>query len=134
MSSLRWKALAIAVTSLVLCFSREIESSLSLSDKIIELPGQPQVGFQQYSGYVAVDEKQRRALFYYFAEAETDPASKPLVLWLNGGVLLFVLIICLVTEKMKECGGEGMVCVVLFFSFLFSPWTHLSPVNSFPIW
>ncbi|RVW77994.1 Serine carboxypeptidase-like 45 [Vitis vinifera] len=51
----------------------------------LELPGQPQVGFQQYSGYVAVDEKQQRALFYYFAEAETDPAIKPLVLWLNGG-------------------------------------------------
>ncbi|RZB68288.1 Serine carboxypeptidase-like 45, partial [Glycine soja] len=25
------------------------------------------------------------ALFYYFAESEIDPASKPLVLWLNGG-------------------------------------------------
>ncbi|CBI35664.3 serine carboxypeptidase-like 45 [Vitis vinifera] len=85
MSSLRWKAMAIAVTLLLLCFSREVESSLSLSDKILELPGQPQVGFQQYSGYVAVDEKQQRALFYYFAEAETDPAIKPLVLWLNGG-------------------------------------------------
>ncbi|WJZ81792.1 hypothetical protein VitviT2T_001612 [Vitis vinifera] len=77
--------MAIAVTLLLLCFSREVESSLSLSDKILELPGQPQVGFQQYSGYVAVDEKQQRALFYYFAEAETDPAIKPLVLWLNGG-------------------------------------------------
>ncbi|KAJ9709981.1 hypothetical protein PVL29_001455 [Vitis rotundifolia] len=85
MSSLRWKAMAIAVTLLLLCFSREVESSLSLSDKIQELPSQPQVGFQQYSGYVAIDEKQQRALFYYFAEAETDPATKPLVLWLNGG-------------------------------------------------
>ncbi|KAG4925262.1 hypothetical protein JHK87_050802 [Glycine soja] len=25
------------------------------------------------------------ALFYYFVESKTDPASKPLVLWLNGG-------------------------------------------------
>ncbi|KAF2288361.1 hypothetical protein GH714_007051 [Hevea brasiliensis] len=54
-------------------------------DRIVQLPGQPQVGFQQYSGYVTVDEKNQKALFYYFAEAETDPASKPLVLWLNGG-------------------------------------------------
>nr|XP_004241645.1 serine carboxypeptidase-like 45 [Solanum lycopersicum] len=54
-------------------------------DKIILLPGQPQVGFQQFSGYVTVDDKKQRALFYYFVEAETDPASKPLVLWLNGG-------------------------------------------------
>ncbi|XP_019162098.1 PREDICTED: serine carboxypeptidase-like 45 [Ipomoea nil] len=54
-------------------------------DKITSLPGQPKVTFQQYSGYVAVDQKQERALFYYFAEAETQPDSKPLVLWLNGG-------------------------------------------------
>ncbi|ONK63869.1 uncharacterized protein A4U43_C07F19770 [Asparagus officinalis] len=27
----------------------------------------------------------QRSLFYYFAEAEADPSSKPLVLWLNGG-------------------------------------------------
>ncbi|KAI5335183.1 hypothetical protein L3X38_025316 [Prunus dulcis] len=41
--------------------------------------------FQQYAGYITVDEKQQRSLFYYFVEAETDPASKPLVLWFNGG-------------------------------------------------
>ncbi|KAG5556020.1 hypothetical protein RHGRI_006604 [Rhododendron griersonianum] len=59
--------------------------SLSESDRIQILPGQPQVSFQQFGGYITVDEKQYRALFYYFVEAETDPASKPLVLWLNGG-------------------------------------------------
>ncbi|KAL8123229.1 serine carboxypeptidase-like 45 isoform X2 [Apium graveolens] len=67
------------------CFTR-IECSLSDCDKITQLPGQPQVGFQQFSGYVTVDSNKReRALFYYFVEAEIDPASKPLVLWLNGG-------------------------------------------------
>ncbi|CAB4316692.1 unnamed protein product [Prunus armeniaca] len=60
-------------------------NSLPEADKITSLPGQPQVSFQQYAGYVTVDEKQQRALFYYFVEAETDAASKPLVLWLNGG-------------------------------------------------
>lgn len=60
-------------------------SPLSGLDRIVRLPGQPQVGFQHYSGYVTVDEKKQRALFYYFAEAEIQPASKPLVLWLNGG-------------------------------------------------
>ncbi|RXH92268.1 hypothetical protein DVH24_033164 [Malus domestica] len=61
------------------------ENSLQEADKIKRLPGQPQVNFQQYAGYVTVDEKQGRSLFYYFVEAQTDPASKPLVLWLNGG-------------------------------------------------
>lgn len=73
---------------LLLIFSSfmEIEGSLYHSDKITQLPGQPQVGFQQFSGYVTVDDKKQRALFYYFVEAEIDPASKPLVLWLNGGM------------------------------------------------
>ncbi|CAK7340280.1 unnamed protein product [Dovyalis caffra] len=57
----------------------------AVDDKILSLPGQPRVSFQQYAGYVIVDENQDRALFYYFVEAESDPASKPLVLWLNGG-------------------------------------------------
>lgn len=64
------------------------ESSLSLADKIIMLPGQPLVWFQQFSGYVTVDDKKQKSLFYYFVEAEVDPVSKPLVLWLNGGLKL----------------------------------------------
>ncbi|CAL1374421.1 unnamed protein product [Linum trigynum] len=55
------------------------------SDRIVKLPGQPKVSFQQYAGYVTVDEIQGRKLFYYFVEAETNSTSKPLVLWLNGG-------------------------------------------------
>ncbi|XP_058077424.1 serine carboxypeptidase II-3-like [Magnolia sinica] len=56
-------------------------------DKIIKLPGQPEnIDFAHYGGYVTVDEKTGRALFYYFAEAvEFHHASKPLLLWLNGG-------------------------------------------------
>ena len=61
------------------------EASLAAFDKINKLPGQPPVGFQQFSGYVTLDAKKKRALFYYFVEAETNPSSKPLVLWFNGG-------------------------------------------------
>ncbi|CAI8586008.1 unnamed protein product [Vicia faba] len=60
-------------------------NSFSESDKISSLPQQPKVEFQQYAGYVTVDEVQKRSLFYYFVEAEVEPASKPVVLWLNGG-------------------------------------------------
>lgn len=52
---------------------------------ITQLPSQPHVEFHQFSGYVTIDEKNQRALFFYFAEAEKDAVSKPLVLWLNGG-------------------------------------------------
>ncbi|KAM3246321.1 serine carboxypeptidase-like 45 isoform X1 [Capsicum annuum] len=79
------KPMAMAVFLSLLYASVGIVSALSHPDKVIKLPGQPQVGFQQFSGYVTVDDKKQRSLFYYFVEAETDPASKPLVLWLNGG-------------------------------------------------
>ncbi|XP_055814445.1 serine carboxypeptidase-like 40 [Solanum dulcamara] len=53
-------------------------------DWIKKLPGQPQVKFQQYGGYVTVNESAGRALYYYFTEAENSK-SLPLLLWLNGG-------------------------------------------------
>jgi serine carboxypeptidase-like clade 2 len=64
------------------------ESSVSdkSADKITALPGQPEgVDFNQYGGYVTVDEENGRALFYYLVEAPSGAAEKPLVLWLNGG-------------------------------------------------
>ncbi|XP_075107548.1 serine carboxypeptidase-like 45 isoform X1 [Nicotiana tabacum] len=79
------KTMAMAIFLFLFCVSLGIVSALPHPDKIIQLPGQPQVGFQQFSGYVTVDDKKQRSLFYYFVEAETNPASKPLVLWLNGG-------------------------------------------------
>ncbi|KAH9294166.1 hypothetical protein KI387_040631, partial [Taxus chinensis] len=55
-------------------------------DRISILPGQPSnVTFDHYSGYITVDKKAGRALFYWLIEATHDAQSKPLVLWLNGG-------------------------------------------------
>ncbi|GLT39936.1 hypothetical protein SLA2020_141010 [Shorea laevis] len=79
-------AMASVLLLLLICAKvTSSSSSSSLSDKILQLPGQPHVGFQQFSGYVTVDDEKDKSLFYYFVEAEQDPASKPLVLWLNGG-------------------------------------------------
>ncbi|GMI93358.1 serine carboxypeptidase-like 40 [Hibiscus trionum] len=56
------------------------------ADKIDALPGQPNgVDFNHYSGYVTVDSKAGRALFYYFAESPENSSTNPLVLWFNGG-------------------------------------------------
>ncbi|CAM8980263.1 unnamed protein product [Rhodiola kirilowii] len=52
---------------------------------VVNLPGQPKVNFRQFAGYVDVDLKAGRSLFYYFVEADKDAQSKPLTLWLNGG-------------------------------------------------
>lgn len=59
--------------------------ALQDADRILGLPGQPPVKFQQYSGYVTVDETYGKALFYWFFEATYQPEKKPLLLWLNGG-------------------------------------------------
>eukprot|EP01018_Ginkgo_biloba_P026190 Gb_31896 [translate_table: standard] len=55
------------------------------ADRVHNLPGQPEVKFVHYSGYITVNESHGRALFYWFFEAESQPSEKPLVLWLNGG-------------------------------------------------
>ncbi|KAE9587233.1 putative carboxypeptidase D [Lupinus albus] len=54
-------------------------------DLVKRLPGQPKVEFKQYAGYVDIDVKHGRSLFYYFVEADHDPDNKALTLWLNGG-------------------------------------------------
>jgi len=83
MCSLLWSSIALCVAVQLLQLGIVDPSASHL--RITHLPGQPQVEFQQFSGYVTVDDRNQQALFFYFAEAEKDAASKPLVLWLNGG-------------------------------------------------
>ncbi|XP_060217406.1 serine carboxypeptidase-like 40 isoform X1 [Lycium barbarum] len=61
------------------------QEGLKENDKIQKLPGQPPVKFEQYGGYVTVDESAGRAFYYYFVEAQHSKESLPLLLWLNGG-------------------------------------------------
>ncbi|CAG2165563.1 unnamed protein product [Oppiella nova] len=53
-------------------------------DEIFNLPGLPEpVKFRQYSGYL--NATKGRHHFYWYFEAEIDPETAPVVLWLNGG-------------------------------------------------
>ncbi|KAF8022273.1 hypothetical protein BT93_G2426 [Corymbia citriodora subsp. variegata] len=61
------------------------QEGLKEKDLIKRLPGQPLVEFNHYGGYVTIDESAGRAFYYYFAEAEQNKDSMPLLLWLNGG-------------------------------------------------
>jgi serine carboxypeptidase-like clade 2 len=56
------------------------------ADQVHRLPGQPLVDFKQYAGYVTVNETHGRALFYWFFEVTHEPQTKPVLLWLNGGI------------------------------------------------
>lgn len=63
------------------------QEELRERDLIRRLPGQPPVSFDQYGGYVTVNESAGRSFFYYFVEASNSKSkdSSPLLLWLNGG-------------------------------------------------
>ena len=69
----------------LVCASHVTINEEEEADRILQLPGQPKVTFQQYSGYVTVNHVAGRALFYWLTEADHNPLSKPLVIWLNGG-------------------------------------------------
>ncbi|CAI9270105.1 unnamed protein product [Lactuca saligna] len=97
--ALIWKIMSVLNIVLVVLLSKKITVVATHSqwsnekkynvqtseDLVTDLPGQPNVEFQHYAGYVTVNEKNGRALFYWFYEAWTLPHEKPLVLWLNGG-------------------------------------------------
>ncbi|CAI0395974.1 unnamed protein product [Linum tenue] len=74
--------LAAAVFLVVLLSNVE---AYPVEDLVVNLPGQPKVGFRQFAGYIDIDVKTGKSLFYYFVEADSTPLSKPLSLWLNGG-------------------------------------------------
>lgn len=67
--------------------SAKAQEALRSADKIKSLPGQPGgVDFEQYAGYITVNNEEGRELFYYLVETPKNSSSKPLILWLNGGV------------------------------------------------
>ncbi|CAN0909430.1 Serine carboxypeptidase-like 45 [Linum grandiflorum] len=74
----------LAMIVLIIAFSSLVMASRAADDRIARLPGQPgEAGFEQFAGYITVDDVLQTRLFYYFAEAQTQSASKPLVLWLG---------------------------------------------------
>ncbi|KAJ4899060.1 Serine carboxypeptidase-like 29 [Raphanus sativus] len=88
MAKTRWSCFAIALLAITHFVNCEEEAVLSEKeqDKVSRLPGQDfDIDFAHYSGFVTTNEELGRALFYWFFEAAEDAASKPLVLWLNGG-------------------------------------------------
>ncbi|KAL6607797.1 hypothetical protein ACP70R_040860 [Stipagrostis hirtigluma subsp. patula] len=89
------RSLSLTLASALVVLSLLSPCSLSLAagdgggreaDRVARLPGQPgSPSVSQFAGYVTVDERRGRALFYWFFEAQAAPEEKPLLLWLNGG-------------------------------------------------
>ncbi|GJN05342.1 hypothetical protein PR202_ga22963 [Eleusine coracana subsp. coracana] len=77
---------ALFLVVLLLCCRRSAGYGEQHRDRVASLPGQPMSPpVSQFSGYITVNERNGRALFYWFFEAQASPAQKPLLLWLNGG-------------------------------------------------
>ena len=107
----QWILKGIALVGLILIWF-EFGECFNGGDWIKSLPGQPSVSFRQFGGYISIDELQNRSLFYYFVEAQTDPYSRPLVLWLNGGNLWSLFLLHHTIFKFK-------FCVIMCFCFVF---------------
>ncbi|XP_040966488.1 serine carboxypeptidase 1-like [Gossypium hirsutum] len=75
-----WLAWLQSVDVLACCI--EPQDGKMEADEIDALPGQPDgVDFDQYAGYVTVDQKAGRALFYYFVESPRNSCLIILDLW-----------------------------------------------------
>lgn len=119
-------SIAIVATTLLLCSSFATSSSSSSTtdpflqqrrDRVARLPGQDfNISFAHYAGYITVNDKAGRALFYWFIEAQQDPLSKPIVLWLNGGPLI---IISTLWTKTKTKISTLLLLPFFIFIFLF---------------
>ena len=56
------------------------------SDEITTLPNlMAKPCWKQFSGYLSTNTSRDTQLFYWYHEAVSEPATKPLILWLNGG-------------------------------------------------
>eukprot|EP00762_Andalucia_godoyi_P008269 ANDGO_02965.mRNA.1 Serine carboxypeptidase-like 25 len=75
--SVLWFASCVGASRTELSDSGEADRITSLPGVSFDLPS------RQYSGYLQVSETRR--LFYWFVEAEIDPANAPLINWENGG-------------------------------------------------
>ncbi|XP_039120236.1 serine carboxypeptidase II-2-like [Dioscorea cayenensis subsp. rotundata] len=81
------QSLIFAILVLISVWRAGARSPFEVQEKerVVKLPGQPNVNFTHYSGYVTVNKESGRNLFFWFFEAVDKPEEKPLLLWLNGG-------------------------------------------------
>lgn len=81
---MRFSFIFVALVGLIACC---FAATHDWAKPIVNLPGLPSqnIPFKQYSGYVTVNVKSGRRLFFWFAEAQSNPATAPVTLWMNGG-------------------------------------------------
>jgi len=131
MASVSWRAVAVAMV-VVLLSLQWFAKGYPEEDLVVRLPGQPTVGFKQYAGYVDVDVKAGRSLFYYYVEAVKQPDSKPLTLWLNGGPCFPAQFLHMFKEFVKDISylrfALQVQVVLQLVEELSLSWVHFTPL------
>lgn len=60
--------------------------SAPAEDRVLKQPGLPDTpNFETYAGYLPIPNSLGKELFYVMVLSQNNPATDPLVLWLNGG-------------------------------------------------
>jgi carboxypeptidase D len=68
-----------------LFFSTSSQKDPSLH-KVTSLPGlKTPINFNHYAGLIPLDSLGNNQMFYWLIESPTDSATKPLIIWMNGG-------------------------------------------------
>jgi hypothetical protein len=68
------------VAILTICLMRS-----RADDQVLSLPGLDfDIQFKQYAGYLEVNNKTGKRLFYWLVESEKTPSTDPVVFWTNG--------------------------------------------------
>jgi serine carboxypeptidase-like clade 2 len=72
---------------LILAFLLVAAIAAPAADKVKSMPGQPEatMGFDVYSGYLALPNSGGMSTHYVFITSKNDTTTDPVTLWLNGG-------------------------------------------------
>jgi len=78
---------AILAIVIIIILQHHVAEGAPANAQVERFPGYDGIlPSNHYAGYITVgDEQNKRHLYYYFATSERNPATDPVVLWLNGG-------------------------------------------------
>ena len=98
-----------ALSALAVALSALVRAADPAADRVTSLPGWSDAfRSARYSGFLKGSDATRH-ISYFFVESEGDPASDPVVLWLNGGPGCSSFIGLWLEQGPLTMGGDGLI-------------------------